>query len=94
MTVSERVDQVRKDNTQKAIMELILLYHNSNWAGFRDTAELTRLEGYTRLSSSELDAAIDTIRSRYGYYCAISYTYDPSDMFLLINVKEREYGYR
>lgn len=92
MTV--RVDQVRKDNTQKAIRELASLYYNSNYVAFRDTEELTRMEGYTRHSSSELDAAIDTIRSRYGYYCAISYTYDLCDMFLLINVKEREYGHR
>lgn len=90
----KRVDQVRKDNTQKAIMELASLYHNSRYVGFRDTEELTRMEGYTIHSSSELDAAIDMIRSRYGYYCAISYTYNPCDMFLVINVKEREYGYR
>lgn len=88
--MSERVDQVRKDNTQKAIRELMDLCVSCTVD--RLTDESTRIVGYTRQRSSEIAAAITIIRSRYGYYCAISYTYDPSGMFLMINVKEREYG--
>ena len=89
---AEESDQIRRDNTIRALKDLFTLYHNGNYVSRRIDDKNTRIEGYTRHSISELDAAFDTIRSRYGYYCAISYTYDPCDMCLLINVKEREYG--
>lgn len=86
----ERVDQTRRDNTNRAIFELCGLYYNSNFVGKRITDENTRIEGYTRCSFSELKHLIDVIRSRYGYYCDISFKYDPCELFLTIDVEERK----
>ena len=86
----ERVDQIRKDNTAKALKYLFTLYHNSNYVSKRISEEKFKIEGYTRHSFYELEAFIDVIRSRYGYYCSISFTYDSCDMFLMINVEERK----
>lgn len=91
---AEESDRIRKDNTIRALKDLFTLYHNSNYVSQRISDEYTRIEGYTRHSFYEIKDAMDVIRSRYGYYCAISYTYNPCDMFLLITVKEREYGHR
>lgn len=88
--MSERVDQIRKDNTNRAIMELCRLYYNSNFVGKRITDENIRIEGYTRHCIAEIAAAVDVIRSRYGYYCDISFTYDPCQLFLTIDVEERK----
>ena len=86
----ERVDQNRRDNTRRAIFELCKLYYNSNFVGKRITDENTRIEGYTRHCISEIAAAVDVVRSRYGYYCGISFKYDPCEMFLTIDVEERK----
>lgn len=88
--VPVRVDQTRKYNTHKALRELFRLYHNSNYVAKRITEEDTIIQGFTRLCISELSAALEVIRSRYGYYCSISYTYDPCQMCLRIDVKERK----
>lgn len=86
---AEESNQIRRDNTIKAIMELCTLYYNSNFVSRRITEYNTRIEGYTRHSFSELKDSIAVIRSRYGYYCDISFTYDPCQMFLAIEAKER-----
>lgn len=83
-------NRIRRDNTIKALKNLFTLYHNSNYVSRKISEEKTRIEGYTRLSFSELESFIDVIRSRYGYYCGISFTYDPCGMFLTIDVEERK----
>lgn len=83
-------DQTRRDNTIKALKNLFTLYHNSNYVSKKITEEKTRIEGYTRLSFSEVKSFIDVIRSRYGYYCSISFTYDPCQLLLTIDVEERK----
>lgn len=88
--MSERVDQNKRDNTNKALRELFRLYHNSNYVSRRISEEKTKIEGYTKHSFSELEDIINVIRSRYGYYCNISFKYDPCQMFLAIDVEERK----
>lgn len=87
---AEESDRIRRDNTIRALKELFTLYHNSNYVSQRINDENTRIEGYTRHSFSELKDAIDVIRSRYGYYCNIKYTYDPCYMFLVLDVMMRK----
>lgn len=86
---AEESDKIRKDNTIKALKSLFTLYHNSNYVSRRITDENTRIEGYTRCSFSEVESFIDVIRSRYGYYCSISFNYNPCDLCLMIDVEER-----
>ena len=88
--MAERVDQIRRDNTNRAIGELLRLYYNSNWVGKRISEGHVKIEGYTRHCISEIAAAVDVVRSRYGYYCGISFKYDPFEMSLTIDVEERK----
>lgn len=85
----ERVDAVWRVNTDIALRELFRLYHNGNYVSSRINERYTRIDGYTKHSDSELMAAIDQIRSRYGYYCDIVYKYDPCYMFLTVDVMMR-----
>ena len=87
---AEESDQIRRDNTIKALKNLFTLYHNSNYVSQKISEEKTRIEGYTRHSFSEVESFIDVISSRYGYYCSISFMYDPCMLFLTIDVEERK----
>lgn len=86
---AEERDHTRRDMTIKALKNLFTLYHNSNYVAHKISEEETRIEGYTRHSFSELENLIDLCRSRYGYYCSISFMFDPCCMLLTIEVKER-----
>lgn len=87
-------DQNRRDNILKAKSELVELFNDIDY-GVRDISEeKTEMEGYTRLRFSEIEDTIDIIRSRYGYYCDISFLYDPCSMILKIKVEGRENRWR
>lgn len=89
-TFADETDQIITDNTNRAIMELCSLYYNSNFVAKKISEKNTRIEGYTRYHISDLTAAVDVVRSRYGYYCNISFSYEPCNMSLTIDVEERK----
>lgn len=92
MYKDERVDALWRVNTDTALRELFRLYADGNYVSHRINERYTRIKGYTRHSSSDLKDNIDVIRSRYGYYCDIVYTYDPCEMFLAVDVVTRKRG--
>ena len=83
-------DQNRRDNILKAKSELVELFNDIDYGVHDISEEKTEMEGYTRLRFSKIGETIDIIRSRYGYYCDISFCYDPCSMILKIKVEERE----
>lgn len=88
----KRVDYIWRENTYNVLRELFPLFYNGNYVSSRISERYMRIEGYTRRSSSEIMELIDLINIRYGNYCDIRYTYDPCNMFLKIDIKERKEG--
>lgn len=90
MNEHERVDYIWRDNMHNVLRELFPLFYNGIYVSKCISEGYMRIEGYTRRSSSEIMELIDLINIRYSYYCDIRYTYDPCDMLLKIDVKERK----